>query len=76
MKKCPYLDDCAYYQGKVSGMAKSAIFIKEHFCLNFPEKCARRMNAKGKAINMAANMMTPLGFELLSSDSISDEETS
>ena len=63
MSECSVMDKCAFYKGSISNMKEVGRYVKQLYCLENSEKCARKKNAGGRAIEDNEYFTAPWGLE-------------
>lgn len=71
MGKCILLNDCAFYNNRLSGMIASSRFLKSVYCLDNSLKCARRKIHGTISVEENKNNVDPLGFDILTCGTVS-----
>jgi hypothetical protein len=63
MSQCQFVESCAFYNGRLSGIPNEGAFFKQLYCIKKPEKCARLKISGKRDVSDVHNRTNPLGIE-------------
>ena len=63
MSDCNLIVKCAFYNDRIKDMEKVGLFLKQIYCQQKPEVCARRNDAGDRDVSDIYYDLTPWGLE-------------
>jgi len=63
MSICEHLEVCAFYNNRISGIPNEGAFIRQLYCKNKSERCARLKMSGQRDVSDISNDINPLGVD-------------
>ena len=73
MSLCKHLEVCAFYNNKIGGILNRGVFIKQLYCMQKSEKCARWKKSEELDVSDVNNTTNPVGVEYCVDNSEADK---
>ena len=65
MNRCKHLEECAFYNNRIIDLREAGELIKQHYCIDHPEKCKRIENSKYHEVSDEGFYIAPWGSRLM-----------